>query len=239
MDTFLEMQTAVQSDSNVSSNSSLFPLTKIKSTIQRAYIKSGSLFRWPALEDAKKTSTGINQEYYDSPQGWRPDSIWRLEVNGELYGEEPDGSPTDYNDYLTWRLANPNSRDKKWGVQWMRYFITPVPTAVIANGISIWGQMNVNTLVENADTTIFSYNLPECNDAIVLETVAMLKKKAEDANTGQMLSAEAKQILAFAFNKIKQEKAKYEKIQPFLNVPDYFSGKGIKSSKNTIGNFVL
>jgi len=233
MDTLSEIRSAVQSDLNAGTNSSLYPPSRIDSAINRSYIKSGRLFRWPALEDAKKTSTAIDQEYYDNPETWSPNSIWRLEVGGEVYGETPDGSPMNFADYLIWKEQNPNSTLKKWATQHKRYFIWPVPSAVGVNNICIYGQKNVTALSLDADTTIFSYDMPECNEAIALEAVAILKKKGE--MNGQMYSEEAKQILVIAFNKIKQEQMKNEKTQPFFDVPNYFGGPNIK--KQVTGNF--
>lgn len=235
MDTFAEMIVVLQSDLNVNENSSLFPPITIKAALNRAYRKAGALFRWPALEDAKKTSTAINQEYYDAPETWRPDSIFRVEIDGDQWGEDPDGSPMVYEDYLVWRADddNANSTEKKWAVQWLRYFVFPIPTTKGDNNIHVWGQKNVATLVADGATTIFSHSMPECNEAIVLEAKAILQAKGEDERK-EMASLEAKQILATAFNKIKQEQAKYEKIQPMFYVEDMF-GKGTTEQKT--GNF--
>lgn len=234
MDSFEEMIGAVQSGLNVSANSSLFPVPTIKSAINRAYIKGGRLFRWPHNEDAQMTSTQLNQEYYDLPEVFSPDSIYRLEIDDELYGEDPDGSPMDFNDYLLWKANHENSTEKKWAVHGNQIFVHPTPTAVGANNISVWGQKNVVELVADAAETIFSKNMPECNEAIVLEAVAILKKKGEAEGSGQMLSNEAKEILLIAYNKIRQEKAKYEKTQPMFEVDDMF-GPGTK--KQVTGNF--
>ncbi len=233
MDLLSEIRSTVQSDLNVGANSSLYPPSRIDASIQRSYVKAYRLFRWPATEDAKKTSTAENQEYYDAPQNWSPDSIWRLTVDGNLYGESPDGSPMDFGDYLLWKAENPNSTLKKWAVQHKRFFISPTPTAVGDKNIVIYGQKIPTALSDDSDTTIFSYDMPECNEAIALEAVAILKRKGEIS--GEMYSAEAKQILVVAYNKLRQEKAKYEKTQPGWNVPDYFGSTNAK--KQITGNF--
>jgi hypothetical protein len=226
MDLLIDLITDVQSDLNVSSNSTLFPEATIKKAINRAYFKAGALFNWPALQDAQTTSSVTAQEYYEAPDTWRPNSIYRLEVSGVLYGEDPDGSPLDFTDYLTWKIDNPNSVDTKWAVQWLRYFIWPVPTANGSNDITIYGYKNVTELTLAADTTIFSYNMPDCNDALVMEASAILKRKGENDKSSQFVSAEAKNILALAYNRIKKDSARIEKNQPFFYVPDYFSQKG-------------
>jgi hypothetical protein len=90
------------------------------------------------------------------------------------------------------------------------------------------------TLSADESVTIFSYSMPECNEAIVLEAVAILKSKVEQEKSGEFRSNEAKQILAVAWGKIRTENAKYEKNQPFFNVPDYYSGSG---TAQKIGDF--
>lgn len=232
MDTYLELQTEVQSDLNVDSNSTLFPLTTIKRVINRSYIKCGGLFRWPETEDAKKTSTVASQEYYDYPDTWRPDSIWKLTVDSTDYGD-----PLDFRDYLYEKEQDiPSGVDRMWSQQWRRFFIYPTPTTSGDNNISVWGQKIVTALSADGDITIFSYSMPECNDAIVLEASAILKAKGEDQTTTQFKSAEAKQILTIAWGKIRQERAKFEKTTPFFDVPDYFGSK-TQDIKNDIGNF--
>ena len=235
MDTLSELDTALVSDLNISSNSSLYPIATRYLALNRAYQKIGAFFKWPALEDSKKTSSEADVDYYDAPTIWRPDSIWRLEVDGVMYGEDGTGAPMAFEDYIIWKADNPNSTLKKWTVQWLRYFISPTPSTNGVNNISIWGQENVATLANPTDTTIFSYNMPECNDAIVLEAGAILKKKGEDYKPGQMLSQEALQIIITSFSKIKKAQAKYRKIKPFFDVPDYFARTSSKST--VIGNF--
>jgi len=235
MNTFAEMREALQSDLNITSSSSQFPTATLNLALNRAYVKAGSLFDWTSLEDSQTTSTAVDQEYYEYPDDWRPDSMWRLTVDGNLYGEEPDGSPMVFSDYLLWKAENKNSTDKKWATQWRRYFIHPTPTKIGSDNITIWGYKNVEELVNDDDTTIFSYNLPECNEAVVLEAVAILKKKGEALEAGQMFSAESKATLLLAFNQIKRNKSKYEKTQPFFYVPDYYGSTN--SKKQNTGNF--
>lgn len=236
LNTLGEMDVALASDLNTASNGTLFPADTRKMALNRAYRKCAALFRWPALEDSKQTTTGVNQYYYDAPTTWRPDSISRLEVNGLLYGEDPDGSPLSFDSFLTWKKNNPSSEELKWSVQWLRYFFSPTPTAA-GLVICVWGQKNTTPLTNSSDTTIFSSSMPDCNEAVVLEAAAILQKKGEKTDGGQMVSAEAKLLLSVAFNKLKQEQTKYETNQPMWNTPDYFSGKG--SSNHPRGGFNL
>lgn len=226
MDNLGELREAVQSDLNVSSNSSLYPQATIDSAINRSHRKCGGLFKWPILQDALTTTSQANIDYYDAPETWQPRSLWRLTVNGTPYGIKPDYSPQVYKDFLDW-LDNSNSdlTEKRWAVQWRRYFINPAP-ATAGLTICVWGLKNVTKLTLDADETIFTNNLPECNEAVVLEASAILKKKGELPQDGLMFSQEAKQILVVAFGKIKQESGKYEKVYPFLNVPNFYNNGG-------------
>lgn len=229
MDTFLELQTALQSDINANSESTLFTPTAIKLSINRAYRRAGGFFEWPETEDAKKTTTQINQEYYDYPDNWRPDSAWKLTVAAEDYGD-----PLEFKDYLYEKENSvPSGADLLWSNQWRRFFIYPTPTAAELE-IVIWGHKIVDKLVNDSDLTIFSYAMPECNDAIILEAGAILRAKGEDKETSEFKSIEAKTILARSWDRIRKEKAKYKKTLSFFNVPDYF---GKSNSSSLIGKF--
>lgn len=236
MDTLLQMRTAVQDDLTVDSGSSFITPTKIDSAINRARRKAYGLFRWPELEDAKKTSTINGRDYYDYPETWQPDSIWKIEIDGVRYGEKPDGSPLVFSDFLNWKEDNPNSTEKKWSSQWRRFFVSPTPSTNGNYNISVWGQEAGENLVNDGDITIFSYSMPECNEAIVLEAVAILRAKGEEENSALFKSTEAKAILAVAWGKIRQNQQKYEKVQPFFEVPDMFGSRKVRTRNNT-GNF--
>lgn len=234
MDSLANIRAAVQDDLTVGDESTLYSPTLIDRAINRAYRKVGGLFPWPELQDAKKTSTQVGQEYYDYPQNWRSNSIWKLEVDEERYGESPDGSPLSFDDYLNWQRDYPDSTDKKWANQWRRYFISPVPTAAGTNNIHVWGIKVIASLSADADTTIFTYSTPEANESIQLETVAILKSKGDDDKSAQFKSIEAKQILVVAWNKIVKEQSKYEKNMPFFDVPNLF---GKDTSQDLRGRF--
>ena len=187
MDTLADIRQAVKDDKTVGNESVLYTPTLIDRAINRAYRKAGGLFPWPELMDSKKTVTQANVNYYDYPSTWRSNSVWKLTITDsagteERYGESPDGSPLSFDDFLVWKEDYPDSTDKKWANQWRRYFVTPTPTVLGnidagTNVISIWGLMNVTALTSDSSVTIFSYQAPECNEAIVLEAVAILKSK--------------------------------------------------------------
>jgi hypothetical protein len=230
MNLFSEMIQAVYSDLNAGQESTLYPLTTVKMALNRSYMKCGGLFRWPETEDAKQTSTQNGIDYYDYPENWRPDSMWKIMVDGVNYGD-----PIAFKDFQK-EIEDgiPSGREHLWTSQWRRFFLYPVPTTNGDFNITVHGQRVVEMMEEDADVTIFSYSMPECNEAVILEAVAILKNKEENEKAGEFRSSEAKGILAIAWGKIRQDQAKYQRVQPQYDVPDFF-GKG--STSDIIGKF--
>lgn len=236
METFLDLIQALQSDLNVDDNSTLYPLARIKSALNRSYYKGGALFRWPGLESAKKTSTELDNEYYDYPTDFRPNSIYRISIDGKRFGDDPDGGPIDFKDFLIFKEDEPNSTKKRWANHKDKYFISPASSAVGEDNLCVWGYTNVETLVDDSDETIWSLSEPELNEAIVLEATAILKRKGKKPEDGLFYSAESRAIFMLAWSRIAEDRAKYDKDQPRFHVPNYFpSGRRVVRSK--IGNF--
>lgn len=231
VDNLGQIRTSVQYDLSVGAESTLFTPTVINDAINRTYRKIGHLHRWPKLEDAKQTTTQANINYYDYPSTWRPGSIWKLMVNGKDYGD-----PIEFKDWL-YETENdiPSGEDYLWANQWMRYFVYPTPTSA-GLVIKVWGQKVVTELTADANETIFTGALPEINDAIVKETVAILKHpKGQDAQSSTLLSAEALTIVEAAWGQVKQNTAKREKTTGGWNVTDLFNRK--TRAEDRIGNF--
>lgn len=229
MDTFQDLYEAVYSDLTANSDSTLYSLTAVKLAVNRAYDKAAALFRWSKTEDAQVTYTQLNIDYYDFPQTWRPDSIWKLTVDGIDYGD-----PLTFKDFLYERENDmPSGLEHMWATQWTRFFICPTPTVADLE-IDIWGVEVVEWLTDDTDETIFSYSMRDCNDAIVNEAVAILRAKAENERSSQFRSVAAKEILISAWNKMRQEQQKYEKTTPIFEVPDFFA-RGRTRSK--VGKF--
>lgn len=231
MDLFSQLIAAVKSDLTISGNSALYNPTAVKLAINRAYRKSGALFLWPETKDAKKTSSIASQEYYTYPDNFRPETIWKLVVDGNTYGD-----PILYPDFLYEKENDwPSGRTKAWANYGRKYFIYPIPTTNGTSNIEVHGQKVVDELEADADVTIFSYSMPECNDAIVMEAVKILKQKGEGEQSGQFLSAESKAILAVAWQKIRQQQIKYQSTQPEFDIADMFNQSNQRQTRT--GNF--
>lgn len=235
MNTYSEMVAGAQLDLNKGAESTFITPASVGSYLARAYLKAYGLFLWPESEDAKKTSSVADQEYYDYPQTWIPDSIWKLKYNSVDLKD-----PLVFKDYLYEKENSyPNGNKRIWSSQWRRFFITydgASPTSNGNNNIEVWGKKAADTFNSDNPLTIFSYSLPECNIAVVDEAVAMMKSKGDNDQGGAFKSAEALKTLTVAYSKIKASQSKYEKTTPLLDVPDLFEDNNSRTKTN-IGDF--
>ena len=233
MNTLSDIRTALSSDLNISSNSSLYPPATLDSTINRVYLIIAGMHRWPDTEDAKKTAVIADKEYYDYPQDWRPDSIWKLRIDGKDYGD-----PLQFKDYLLKKQSNYNPDEKYWANHKRWFFIHPVPaTNGTEANLHIWGHQTIDTLTDDDDPTIFSYSYPELNEAILLEALERLLTKGENVSKAAIQNTKAQTIIETVWARIREENAKYEKEEPMWEVPDYYTpGAGV-GNRTLIGNF--
>jgi len=241
MDQLSELRIAVQSDLTVGDESSLITPTIIDLALNRAYRKIGAMFKWSETRDAQKTSTLNDHEYYNYPQNWRPDSIWKLTIDGVDYG-----NPLIFKDYQYEKENNdPSGLTRKWSNYGKKYFIDPTPTINGDKNLAIFGYKFVDKLTLDGDITIFSYSMPEINEAIVLEAGEILKNKAEVTQSkrggnvigAELISTQAKGIVITTWTKITQERSRLVKTTPQFDVPDYYSSTSSARKNTNIGNF--
>ncbi len=243
MDNLGEMRAALQSDLTVGAESALFDAATLNLNLNRAYRKIGAMFKWPDTKDSLKTSAVANHEYYDYPQNWRPNSIWKLTLDATDYGE-----PLTFKDYLYEKENSlPSGLQRMWANYGKRYFIYPIPTATGDKNIVIWGFKFVDKLTVDGDVTIFSYSMPNINEAIVLEALAICKNKGDIQPVvsrsyimgATLLSDEAKNIVISEWGKLSQEEAKLQRTTPQWDVSDLFAS-GVNNEnaiRNKVGNF--
>lgn len=242
MDNLGEMRVAVQDDLTIGDESSLFPPSSIDRALNRAYRIIGAMYRWDGTKDALKTSALLNHEYYDYPQKWRPNSIWKLTLDGV-----DQGDPLVYSDYLFEKENSmPSGLTKMWSNYGKRFFIYPIPTANGDKNISIHGYKFVDKMVEDGDITIFSYSMPEINEAIVIEAKAILKDKGDITNSTRnqianlsLISPQARAIVINTWSKITQEEARLVRTTPQFVVPDFYATRrfNVRSLRSIKGNF--
>ncbi len=182
MDTFLQMQQELQSMLSVTSASTFYTPTRIKSALNRAKEWAEDEHPWPALEKAAVGSTEANYENYDYPDQFKTDSLTRITVNGQPHELKA------FDDYLDWKLNNPTSTEKIASDYGRQYFIYPVPTTTTVENILLWGLVATPLLVEDIDMTIFSRNERTGNHAIVKKAFSLLVAKGKDKKLGQVVA---------------------------------------------------
>jgi len=133
---------------------------------------------WKELEDALKTITKANQDYYDMPETLQEGSIYMLTVDGE---EHKKKSWAEYQQYKT-----AESTDKIFAMHDGYYFVSPTPEEADLE-IDIWGIKKWVKLVDAADESTLSSKFDE---AIIKLALAICLKKEGEYNEANSEIAE-------------------------------------------------
>ena len=92
LETRSDLETELQLQLQSASNSTLFPSTRLTSLIQNAYREATTLFKWLALARAKTTDTidkgSEDNSYYDYPEEFRTNTVFRVEINNLEYNRK-------------------------------------------------------------------------------------------------------------------------------------------------------
>lgn len=201
--TFKDYQDAILADLSATSSDSFFTLTLIKSTINRNVRRVAGLYPWPHTKIAEMRDSEANQEYYNYPEDWIQDSIYRVEFNNEKY------NPTDFDDYSDLKIDGDHSENRFANFE-NKFFLDPKPTSIIVNGISLWGHKLPAIMTADADLTPFSED-PEIEEEIINLTRSMLMQKQRGSYlvAGQNLEAATLSKLTAIWKKIYMKKAKF------------------------------
>lgn len=149
-----------------------------KEWINKAGERICNFKNWKDLELAKSTTTKGDQEYYDYPSEFKPNSIYHLEVDGDEYDKK------NWDEYQDYKAAESDA--KIFTSHNGFYFISPTPEEADLS-IDVWGYKRWVKLVANEDTPI----LPsEFDEAIIKLALATCLKKEGRYNEAQVEIAE-------------------------------------------------
>lgn len=221
------MEAELVSQLRVSSNSSLFPSTRITELIQNAYIWATELFIWSALVKAFCTNTVAAQENYDYPATLRSDTIMRLEVDNIPYERK------SFEDYLEYKYNNPNSTFKMFADFGRQFFIFPVPTATGDSNLVIHGAIQATALENSSDETIFSRHKETANMAVVKEAAAVALFASKPRESEALSKSALVTLSRLSLDEAKSRQRDQRIEHPKFNVPNFF-GRG---GKTMPGNF--
>lgn len=169
--TNLELKTAVRDELSIASSSDLFfSDAYIQRIVNRAVKYAGSLYNWQQTQDARKRDSVAGQEYYNYPENWKTDSVFKVKFNGERY------DPTNFDEYEQYQEENGASANDKIFADYKRQvFLNPVPTTVAE--ITVWGHAIPDAMSGDSDTHPFAGEA-EIEEAIILYAQGLAKKKA-------------------------------------------------------------
>ena len=212
-------------------DSTFFTPTKIKEVAIQSYNWAVSLYEWPMLETAKVTTTTTGQYYYDYPDGFMTDSVFRVIVDGVKYDLK------NFDDFLDYKHITTGIKDLKISADYgKQIFLYPTPTED-GKDIIIFGLQNVVEIGDD-DKTIFTDSDIMGNEAVVKRGLGILLAQANLKKEGQAEDAEALAMLANLYSKVLKRKAKYQRLdKAMFEVPDFFEGNG--QGEQTTGNFNL
>lgn len=198
------MQDAVYDELGVTSSDTFFVLALVKRYLNRARKRVESAHNWPQLDCADTRSSEADQEYYNYPENWKLFSIDKLKFSGEDYKK------TDYKDYLKHQESGLDPNFKMFATYKNQYFISPVPSSVVEQGIEIWGQEYGPDLSGDSDVTLF-VDEPEIEEIIVNLALAMCHKKARGSRyaVGQALEKECLVRLEVIHKKTRKRQSNY------------------------------
>lgn len=204
--TNLEIKTNIKDDFSIASgaNDAFYNDTYIQLVANRAVKWLADLHDWQQTQYGYTRSSVALQEYYNYPEDFKTDRIWKLRFNGINYDRK------SFADYLKYQEDNTNSATDKIFTDFQRqFFINPAPTTIAT--IEIWGHKMPDTMSASGDTHPFAGEA-DLEEAIVQYGVGICLKKARGSNFALGV-AEQEKAVAKA-NKVwetqKKEQAKYQ-----------------------------
>lgn len=178
---------------------------------------------WQQTQRAlKQTVTPVGDEtdeYWDYPESFYSDSIYRLKVGSDTY------DPIIFSEYENHKEENPTS-EKIWSDHRRQYFIYPVLTA--ESIISVWGHERPTAFTGDSDVT------PFVDDAQIEEAIlgyalglALKKMRGSYLAQGEKRQAEAIALLnaAWAEQQKKQAQKKTKDAEIWQHT-DFLSQRG-------------
>lgn len=229
MRTRADMEAELLAQLQVANNSSMFPSTRITQLIKNAYTWATNLFVWVDLVRAKCTSTIAGQEYYDYPAEFRSGTIMRLEIDGVSYARK------NYEDYLAYKERNPGDTFKMFANYGRFFFINPTPSSNGSNNMDIWGAIQADDLTNSTDTTIFSDNKEEGNEAIVRKGLSVALKRIDPKLSQTEETYATATLTKLHFDEAKATQRDQRIQHPKFAVPDFYADRNTTS----YGNFNL
>jgi hypothetical protein len=132
-----------------SSNDPLFTDTILDRFINRAVKWVSNLHDWQQTQKAVKRDAEASQEFYNYPENFKTDSLYRLTVDGKVLKQ------VLFEEYENYKENN--SGDKLLWADWKRrFFLNPIPSADGVKNIKLWGHQIPADMTADADENPFN-----------------------------------------------------------------------------------
>lgn len=203
---FGELQTAILDDLSVTTTDTFYSTAYIKRIANRAVNWLANLRNWQQTQHAYKfnsTDDAETAEYYNYPEDFKTDSIWRLIFDGDRYERK------NFKDYLKYQDDYSAATEKIYADHRRQIFINPKPTSVAE--ISIWGHKIPADMSADADQHPF-HDEAELEEAILKYAIGLALKKGRGTNynRGVTETREARALALEIWEVQKKEQAKYK-----------------------------
>lgn len=199
-----ELKTAVSDDLSISSGDFFYSDAYIQRIVNRSVKWFASLYNWQQTQYAYYRNSVAGQEYYNYPEKFQTDSIWKLTFNGNDYDR------IAFSEYLKYKEENSGSASDKIFTDFRRqFFVNPAPT--VEAEIVVWGHLVPDDMSADADTHPFAGE-QDPEEAIVKYALGLALKKGRGTqyDKGVKEIAGAKAIADAIWEAQQREQSKYK-----------------------------
>jgi len=172
----------------------IFPVAMRKNAINEAGNIAADFQNWPFLDHALTVSSTAGREYYQEPDRFKPDSIFRIMLDGDEY------EMRKWNEFR--ELKELETDLKVASVLGGQYFIYPAPTADDLD-IDVYGQLAWVKLVNDDDEAITPRALDE---AILKIAMSILLKRERRPSEARIDRQEAEESMQRYYDRITQNR---------------------------------
>jgi len=212
MRTIGEIKTEILVRAGANTSAGFYSDTILDNWIDDAHKWVAGRKKWPATEGRSSTtfaSLSTNKDSYlqgQYPEGWKPDSIRRLSIDGKKVEKK------DFYKFAEYLEDNSSAQDRIFTDRFRYYYVNP--NIDVSGSVVVWGQYTPATLdaTDTDATTVFSDGLEDLNEAIVEKSLSYASKREKDKNGSQLHEQNALAIIKEAWDDITNEQFQYQEI---------------------------
>lgn len=199
-----DLKTAVRDDLSIATGDAFYSDAYVQRMVNRAVRWYAALHPWQQTQYGYRRDSVAGQEYYNYPEKFRTDTIWKLKFNSIRYDRK------DFSEYLNYLEDHGGTTsDKIYTDHRRQFFINPAPTVVAE--ITVWGHLIPDEMSADEDTHPFA-DEADAEEAIVKYALGLCLKKGRGSfyEKGKIEISEAEAMATKAWEAQKREQSKYQ-----------------------------